>query len=180
LQIALNGYKISNLFRIWIKKGISVLYTPDLMKNSEPVRKDKNMDNEQKRNLAVFYCRNVPESNENARRDLEKEYGPSIKFFPVVCSGRMDMIHLLKALEDFADAAYIITCPEGACRYFEGNLRAKKRVEKAKSLIESIGLERERIDIIIGSAKDTKPLSAQVEELVKRASKLSSSPVHNK
>ena len=138
------------------------------------------MDNEQKRNLAVFYCRNVPDSNEMARRDLEKKYGPSVKFFPVVCSGRMDMIHLLKALEDFADAAYLITCPEGACRYFEGNLRAKKRVEKAKSIIESIGLERERIDIRVGSAKDTKTLGAQVSEIVKRTANLSRSPVHAK
>ena len=138
------------------------------------------MSNEQKRNLAVFYCRNVPESNENARRDLEKEYGPSVKFFPVVCSGRMDMIHLLKALEDFADAAYIVTCPEGACRYFEGNLRAKKRVEKAKSIIESIGLESERIGIIVGSAKDPRPLKDHVSEIVKQTAILSPSPVHRK
>ncbi len=138
------------------------------------------MDNEQKRNLAVFYCRNVPESNENARRDLEKKYGPSVRFFPVVCSGRMDMIHLLKALEDFADAAYIVTCPEGACRYFEGNLRAKKRVEKAKSIIESIGLERERIGIIVGSLKDTKNLSDQVSDIVERTQNLTKSPVHSK
>jgi F420-non-reducing hydrogenase iron-sulfur subunit len=138
------------------------------------------MDNEQKRNLAVFYCRNVPESSEIARRDLEKKYGPSIKFFPVVCSGRMDMIHLLKALEDFADAAYIVTCPEGACRYFEGNLRAKKRVAKAKSIIESIGLEGERIDIIVGSIKNNKTLGEQVSEIVKRTADLSTSPVHLK
>ena len=138
------------------------------------------MDNEQKRNLAVFYCRNVPDSNEMARRDLEKKYGSSVKFFPVVCSGRMDMIHLLKALEDFADAAYIVTCPEGACRYFEGNLRAKKRVEKAKSIIESIGLERERIEIILGSVKDTKTLSEQVSDIVKRTADLTQSPVHAK
>ena len=144
------------------------------------MRKDKDMDNEQKRNLAVFYCRNVPDSNEMARRDLEKKYGPSVKFFPVVCSGRMDMIHLLKALEDFADAAYIVTCPEGACRYFEGNLRAKKRVEKAKSIIESIGLERERIEIIVGSVKDTKTLSDQVSDIVKRTADLTQSPVHSK
>ena len=136
------------------------------------------MDNEQRRNLAVFYCRNVPESNEIARRDLEKEYGPSVKFFPVMCSGRMDMLHLLKALENFADAVYIVTCPEGACRYFEGNLRAKKRVEKAKSIIESIGLERERIDIIIGSPKNPKTLKEQTEDIVKRTSSLSQSPVH--
>ena len=144
------------------------------------MRKDKDMDNEQKRNLAVFYCRNVPDSSEMARRDLEKKYGPSVKFFPVVCSGRMDMIHLLKALEDFADAAYIVTCPEGACRYFEGNLRAKKRVEKAKSIIESIGLERERIEIILGSVKDTKTLSEQVSDIVKRTADLTQSPVHAK
>ena len=138
------------------------------------------MDNEQKRNLAVFYCRNVPESNETARRDLEKKYGPSVKFFPVVCSGRMDMIHLLKALEDFADAAYIITCPVGACRYFEGNLRAKKRVDMAKNIIESINLERERIEIIVGSAKNPKTLEAQVSEIVTRTAGLSPSPVHSK
>ena len=138
------------------------------------------MGNEQRRNLAVFYCRNVPESNENARRDLEKKYGPSVKFFPVVCSGRMDMLHLMRALESYADAAYIITCPEGACRYFEGNLRAKKRVEKTKGLIESIGLERERVDIVVGSAKDPKTLAVQVEDLVKRASSLTASPVHTK
>jgi F420-non-reducing hydrogenase iron-sulfur subunit len=151
-----------------------------LSKISEPVRKDENMGNEQKRNLAVFYCRNVPESNENARRDLEKKYGTSVKFFPVVCSGRMDMLHLMRALESYADAAYIITCPEGACRYFEGNLRAKKRVEKTKSLIESIGLERERVDVVVGSSKAPKTLAVQVEDLVKRASSLTQSPVHVK
>ena len=150
------------------------------MNKSEPIRKDKNMDNEQKRNLAVFYCRNVPESNESSRRELEKKYGPSVKLFPVVCSGRMDMLHLLKALENYADAAYIITCPKGACRYFEGNMRAIKRVEQAKSIIESIGLERERIDIIVGSAKEPKSLKDQVSEIVERTASLSPSPVHSK
>lgn len=138
------------------------------------------MDNEQKRNLAVFYCRNVPGSNEEARRALEKKYGPSVKLFPIVCSGRLDILHLMRALENFADAAYLITCPEGACRYFEGNLRAKKRVEKAKGIIESIGLERERIEIIVGSSKDPKTLEAHASEIVKNASNLSPSPVHAK
>jgi F420-non-reducing hydrogenase iron-sulfur subunit len=150
------------------------------VKISGPVREDKDMDNEQKRNLAVFYCRNVPESDENARRELEKKYGASVKFYPVVCSGRMDMIHLLKALETFADAAYIITCPEGACRYFEGNLKAKKRVEKAKGIIESIGLEKERIGIMVGTVKNPKTLSDQVSDIVKQTMTLSKSPVHMK
>ena len=72
----------------------------------------------------------------------------------------------------------MITCPEGACRYFEGNKRAKKRVERARSIIESIGLEKERIDIIIGSKDDPKGLEEHIKEIVKIVSTISPSPVH--
>jgi F420-non-reducing hydrogenase iron-sulfur subunit len=142
------------------------------------VRKDSNMDNQHNCNIAVFYCRNVPESDENTRIKLEKKYGKSIRFFPVVCSGRMDILHLIKALESYADAAFIITCPEGTCRYFEGNIRAIKRVEKARKIIESIGLEKERIGIIVGSKEEPKTLEAQVKTIVDQTAKLSPSPVH--
>lgn len=138
------------------------------------------MEGKQRRNLAVFYCQNVPESSENNRQALEKEYGGRVRFFPVPCSGRLEPLHLLKALEEFADAAYLITCPEGECRYFEGNRRAKKRVERARSLIESIGLEKERLDIIMGSKDEMKGLATHTEELLERASGLAPSPVHGK
>ena len=130
------------------------------------------------RNLAIFYCQNIPESDEHNKQALEKRHGKSIRLFPIPCSGRLDYIHLLKALEEFADAAYVITCPEGGCRYFEGNKRAAKRVTRARSIIEGIGLEKERLDIVIGSREDRKTLSRLCEELIERASLLSLSPVH--
>lgn len=136
------------------------------------------MDIEQKRKLAIFYCQNVPESSEQNRQKLEKVYGPSVRFYPIPCSGRLELLHLLKALEDFADAAFVITCPEGACRYFEGNKRAKKRVERVRSIIETIGLEKERIDIIIGSNDNPKSLEEHTKEIVKLASAIPPSPVH--
>jgi F420-non-reducing hydrogenase iron-sulfur subunit len=138
------------------------------------------MTDERKRTLAIFYCQNVPDSSEDIRQDLERKYGDSLRLFPMPCSGRLDSLHLLKALEEFADAAYIITCPEGECRYFEGNRRAKKRVEMARSIIESIGLEGERLDIIIGSREEKKGLTLLTEELVERASGLTPSPVHKR
>ncbi|MCU0596455.1 MAG: hydrogenase iron-sulfur subunit, partial [Desulfobacterota bacterium] len=70
--------------------------------------------------LALFYCQNTPESGEAVRQTLEKKYASSLRLFPIPCSGRLDPLHLMKALEEFADAAYVIACPEGACRYFEG------------------------------------------------------------
>lgn len=138
------------------------------------------MVNEQNRQLAIFYCRNIPDSNEDKRRELEIKYGKNVRFFPIPCSGRLEPLHLLKALEEFADAAYIIACPEGACRYFEGNLRALKRLERTQSIIESIGLEKERLDIIINSGKDPKGLDRITGEIIERASSLPFSPVHRR
>ena len=128
------------------------------------------MIREQQLTLALFYCQNIPESEEANRQALEEEFGKSIRLFPIPCSGRLDPVHLLKALEKFADAAFIITCPEGACRYFEGNHRAKKRVERTKKILSDIGIEPERVGIIIGSKEAPKTLAELAKEILKKIS----------
>ena len=134
------------------------------------------MITEQQLTLALFYCQNVPKSGEEDRQALEEEFGKSIRLFPIPCSGRLDPVHLLKALERFADAAFIITCPEGACRYFEGNHRAKKRVERTKKILSDIGLEPERAGIIIGSKEAPKTLAEIAKEICKKISQMGPSP----
>ncbi len=135
------------------------------------------MINDKKPILALFYCQHTHKSGEDERQALEKKYGGSLRLFPIPCSGRLEPLHLLKALEDFADAGYVITCPEGACRYFEGNLRAKKRVERTKEMIKSIGLEGERVGIITSSKEDLKPLTDLAGEIMERLVNLPPSPV---
>ena len=46
--------------------------------------------------LALFYCRNVPESQEADRQAIEEAYGGGIHLFPLPCSGRLDPVHLLR------------------------------------------------------------------------------------
>ena len=128
--------------------------------------------------LALFYCQNVPGSSDGERRDLELKYGSRVRFFPIACSGRLESLHLLRALESFADAAYVVTCPEGMCRYFEGNRRARKRVEQARSIIRSIGLEEERVGIVIHSGEQAKPLATITEDILERIATLGVSNTH--
>jgi len=135
------------------------------------------MSGQHNHTLALFYCQNVPGSGEEERQGLEKKYGQSIRLFPIPCSGRLEPIHLLKALEEFADVAYLITCPKGACRYFEGNYRAKKRVEKTQEIIAGIGLEKERVGIIESSAEKTMSLADLVKEILEKISEIDPSPV---
>jgi len=105
--------------------------------------------------LAIFFCQRVDSEQDINRRAIEKELGLRIKFFPLPCSGRIDPIQILRAMEGGADMVYLVTCGEGACRYREGNTRAWKRMAYARRLIEEIGLEGERLKVIQSNGRQT-------------------------
>ena len=65
----------------------------------------------------------------------------------IPCSGRIETLYLLKALESGADGVVVFACHEENCRYLQGNLRLKSRVGYAKQIMAKIGLEPERLEI---------------------------------
>lgn len=127
--------------------------------------------------VALFYCQNTPGSEEHERRSLEKRFGGSLRLYPLPCGGRLEPRHLLRALEEFADAAFVLTCPAGECRYFEGNLRTEKRVQHVRNIIESIGLKPERVGSVMNSKEDPKPLVVIAEGIMAEIARLGHSPV---
>jgi coenzyme F420-reducing hydrogenase delta subunit len=54
-------------------------------------------------------------------------YPANIKVVQIPCSGRVDMLHLLRAIEEGADGVYVAGCLEGECHFIEGNLKTKKK-----------------------------------------------------
>jgi len=74
----------------------------------------------------------------------------------------------------------VITCPEGECRYFEGNRRAQKRVERTRAIITDIGLEAERVGIVVGSKDNPKSLGEVAGEIFSGIWRLKPSPVLDK
>jgi F420-non-reducing hydrogenase iron-sulfur subunit len=119
-------------------------------------------------NLRIFFCQQIDVEQDVNRRVLEKELGSQIMFFPLPCSGRIEPLHLLRALESGADKVYLITCPEGACRFREGNFRARKRLVFAQGLIEEIGLKRERLELINLPAGTKTTIDKLARELLAR------------
>jgi coenzyme F420-reducing hydrogenase delta subunit len=107
--------------------------------------------------VAVFFCRQLDPEQDMNRRPLEKELGPKVRFFPLPCSGRIEALHFLKALETGARKVYLIACPEGACRYGQGNVRARKRLDFAKALIREIGMADDCFELVL--AKSPGPIS---------------------
>ncbi len=108
---------------------------------------------------------------------MRLQYPPDIKIILMPCTGRVDIIHLLKAFEAGADAVFVAGCLEGECHYLVGNIRAKKRVNKLKKDFAQMGLEPERVEMFNLSSSEGPKFAAIAKEMVERVLKLGPSPV---
>jgi len=93
------------------------------------------------------------------------------------CTGRVDILHLLKAFEGGADAVFVAGCLEGECHYLQGNIRAKKRVTKLKKDFTMMGMEPERLEMFNLSSSEGPRFAAIATEMSERAYKLGPSPM---
>jgi len=66
---------------------------------------------------------------------------------PVVCSGKIDTSHILKAFRAGADGVLILGCSEGHCHYQNGNVQTKKKVLLLQKVLETFGIEPQRVEI---------------------------------
>jgi F420-non-reducing hydrogenase iron-sulfur subunit len=108
---------------------------------------------------------------------MRLSYPSNIKTIQVPCTGRVDVIHLLKAIEDGADGVYVVGCLEGECHFISGNLKAKKKVLHVKNMLTEIGVEPERVEMFNLSAGDGPRFAAIAIEMDKRIRELGPSPV---
>jgi coenzyme F420-reducing hydrogenase delta subunit len=74
--------------------------------------------------------------------------GNEIKVISLPCSGKLDILYLIKAFETGADGVAVMMCKEGECRYLEGNMRAKKRAKVVEELLKETGLGEGRVAVI--------------------------------
>jgi F420-non-reducing hydrogenase iron-sulfur subunit len=85
--------------------------------------------------VTVFHCFNV--LNDAVSLESDEYFIQSVK---MPCSSMTREVFLLRAFEAGANAVVVLTCPEGACDYLEGNIRAQKRVERVKKILDEIGI----------------------------------------
>jgi F420-non-reducing hydrogenase iron-sulfur subunit len=76
---------------------------------------------------------------------MRLNYPTSIKIIRVPCTGKVDVVHMLRAFEKGADGVYVVGCLEGTCYFKSGNFRARKRVEQAKKILDAIGVGGDRV-----------------------------------
>ncbi len=83
------------------------------------------------------------------------QYPPSIRVIRVMCSGRVDLEFVLRALANGNDGVFIGGCWLGECHYItEGNYDALSMMHLGKKLLEYIGVNPDRLRLEWVSASE--------------------------
>lgn len=108
---------------------------------------------------------------------MRLSYPDSIRIIRLPCTGKIDVIHIMEAFEKGADGVYVAGCLEGECHFIKGNLRARKRVEYTKKLLDEIGIGGERLEMYNIAASDGPRFAAVAREMHDKITALGPSPI---
>jgi F420-non-reducing hydrogenase iron-sulfur subunit len=94
-----------------------------------------------------------------------------------MCSGSVDSVYILRALLDGADGVFVGGCHPGDCHYIDGNYKARRRMVLLKNILETLGLEPERIWIRWISASEGQKFAETMKEMTENIRKLGPNPI---
>ncbi len=78
---------------------------------------------------------------------VELKWPKNVHVVQVKCSGRVDPLHVLEALNCGADGVLVVSCPPKDCHYVSGGDAAHRRLRNLKKLIQVVGIPPQRIQI---------------------------------
>lgn len=108
---------------------------------------------------------------------MRLQYPTNIKIIQLPCSGRVDILHILKSFEDGADGVYVAGCMEGDCHFLTGNFKARRKVNYVKTVLAALGLEPERIEMYNMSSAEGPRFAQVAREFTAKIKELGPSPV---
>jgi coenzyme F420-reducing hydrogenase delta subunit len=120
------------------------------------------------------YCAYAAADLAGARR---MQYPPNVRIVHSPCTGKIEMEHILAAFEKGIDGVLVAGCLEGGCHFIEGNLRAKRRIERIRQVLNEIGLGAERLRMVNLSAAMAPTFVERVREIVETVTRLGPNPL---
>ena len=118
-----------------------------------------------RRTIVAFCCRECAYAAADAAANARTPLPPTVRLVLVPCTGRVSALHLLRTLADGADGAMVAGCLEGQCHYLEGNFNAIDRVKFVQRMLDSVGVEPERVRMFTMSAGEPPRFVAAVREM---------------
>lgn len=127
--------------------------------------------------ITAFFCIYCGYMAADTAGALQIQYPANVKFVRLPCTGKTDIRYLLEAFEQGADGVYIVACPIGNCHHVRGNERGQTRVERARVLLEEIGVGGERLDMFFMSGSQASAFAIAAHTMTERIRRLGPNPL---
>ena len=130
--------------------------------------------------ILAFLCNWCSYAGADLAGTSRMKYPPSILPIRVMCSSRVDPLFILSAYLSGADGVLVAGCHPGDCHYQEGNYYARRRFAMFKKILESIGLESDRLWLSWVSASEGQKYAKIATEFTKKIKELGNNSSKNK
>jgi len=127
--------------------------------------------------IVAFCCHYCAYTAADMAGSMRLSYPANVKIVRVPCTGKVDVQHILQAFQNGADGVYVAGCLEGDCHFKNGNTKAARRVIYAKKLLNEIGLEEERLEMLLMSAGMGERFAQTALEITEKIRKLGPNPI---
>ena len=127
--------------------------------------------------IIAFCCHYCAYAAADLAGSMRLQYPTNVRVLKLPCTGKIEVNYLLTAFEKGVDGVIVAGCLEGGCHYLEGNLRARRRVERTREILGEIGLEPERVEMFNLSSAEGPRFAQIVNEMSARLAKLGPSPL---
>ncbi len=87
------------------------------------------------------------------------QYPSNIRVIRVMCSGRVDPVHIFHAFKNSIDGVMVLGCHPGDCHYQTGNYEAENKMLMTKKVLEQVGIHPQRLYLDWVSAAEGKRFS---------------------
>lgn len=104
-------------------------------------------------------------------------YPANVRIIRVMCSGMVDPVYILKALEGGADGVLVAGCRIGDCHYISGNIKAEQMIGRLRTLLHRLGLEDGRLRLQWISTGEGGLFAKTIEDMVSQLKKKGPSPL---
>lgn len=122
--------------------------------------------------IVAYACENSGALAAEFAQSLDPDLQRDLQLITVPCSGKIDVLYLLKALERGADGVLLLGCHKDNCKYVWGNERAEKRKEKVRSMLEAVGLEGDRVEFVHVAANQGNQFNVAVKAMAEKIRQL--------
>jgi len=127
--------------------------------------------------LLAFCCHYCAYAAADLAGSMRLQHPSTVRVLRPTCTGKIEANSILAAFGRGVDGVMVAGCLEGGCHFLEGNLRARRRVERAKQILAEIGLEPERLEMFHLSSAEGPRFAEIATEMTQRLKRLGPSPL---